>query len=148
VTMISITTPSNAPMPERPWVGVACPGENQGIDVSARFAFRALAAAGELLVHLVNLTSYHAGGELDEDGADDGAEELGDPVEDAGEDGDLAAEGEAEGDGGVQVPAGDIGGHGDTDEQRERMGDGDGHQAGRVERAALCQLRCTGRILG
>jgi len=88
------------------------------------------------------------GDELQEKARHGGAEQLGDPVEDAGEDGDVAADGEAEGDGGVQVPAGDVGGHGDTDEQRERMGDGDGHQAGRVERAALCQLRCTGRILG
>ncbi|WVZ86642.1 LOW QUALITY PROTEIN: hypothetical protein U9M48_033393 [Paspalum notatum var. saurae] len=61
-----------------------------------------------------------------------GAEQLGDPVEDSGEDGDVATDGEAEGDGGVQVTAGDVGGHGDTDEESERMGDGDGHQAGRV----------------
>jgi hypothetical protein len=27
------------------------------------------------------------------------------------------------------------------------MGDGDGNQAGRVERAAFCQLRCKRRIV-
>jgi len=129
-------------MPERPWVGVACPGENKGIDVSARFAFRALAAAGELLVHLVNLTSYHAGGELDEDGADDGTEELGDPVEDAGEDGDLAAEGEAEGDGGVDVAAGDVGADGDRDEEPEPVAHRHGDQTRRVKRCAAGQLGC------
>jgi hypothetical protein len=70
--------------------------------------------------------------ELQEQARDGRAEQLGDPVEDAGEDGDVAADSEPEGDGGVQVAAGDVGGHGDTDEERERMGDRDRHKPSRV----------------
>ena len=86
--------------------------------------------------------AYHAGAELDEDGADDGAEELGDPVEDAGEDGDLAAEGEAEGDGRVDVAAGDVGADGHRHEQPEPVAHRHGDQPGRVKRRAACQLGC------
>jgi hypothetical protein len=84
----------------------------------------------------------HAGAELDEDGADGGAQELGHPVEDAGEDGDLAADGEAEGDGGVHVAAGDVGADGHRDEERERVAHCHGDQAGRIERRAAGQLGC------
>ena len=79
----------------------------------------------------------------DEDGADDGAEELGNPVEDAGEDGDLAAEGEAEGDGGVDVAAGDVGADGDRDEEPEPVANRHRNQPGRIKRRAAAQLRCT-----
>jgi hypothetical protein len=84
----------------------------------------------------------HAGAELDEDGADGGAQELGHPVEDAGEDGDLAADGEAEGDGGVHVAAVDVGADGHRDEERERVAHCHGDQAGRIERRAAGQLGC------
>ena len=83
------------------------------------------------------------GGELQKKARGGRAEQLGHPVEDAGEDGDVAADSEAERDGWVQVAAGDVGGHGDTDEERERMGDRDRHKAGRVQRGALCQLPCS-----
>ena len=83
------------------------------------------------------------GDELQEKARHGGAEQLGDPVEEAGEDGDVAADGEAEGHGGVQVAAGDVGGDGDADEEGQRVGDRDRHQAGRVERAAMGQLPCT-----
>lgn len=73
-------------------------------------------------------TNLSVGGELQEQTRDGRAEQLSEPVEDAGEDGDVATDGEAEGDGGVQVATGDVGGHGNSDEQREGMGYGDRHQ--------------------
>lgn len=86
--------------------------------------------------------TYHAGGVLDEDSADDGTEELSDPVEDACEDGDLAAEGEAEGDSGVDVAAGDVGADGDRDEQPERVAHRHGDQTGWVKSRTGAQLGC------
>lgn len=86
--------------------------------------------------------TYHAGAELDEEGADDGTEELGDPVEDAGEDGDLAAEGKAEGDGRVHVAAGDVGADGDRDEQPEPVAYRHGNQPGWVKGRAAAHLSC------
>jgi hypothetical protein len=59
----------------------------------------------------------------------DGAEELGDPVEDEADDGDFAGEGEAERDGGVDVAAADVGGHGDEDGEREAVRGGDDEEA-------------------
>jgi len=84
--------------------------------------------------------TYHTGRVLNEDGTDDGTEELGDPVEDAGEDGDLAAEGEAEGNGGVDVAARDVGADGNRDEQSEPMAHRHGDQPGGVKRRATRQL--------
>lgn len=57
---------------------------------------------------------------------------MGDPVEEASEDGDVATHGKPQGDGWVEVTTGDVGCHGHSNKQRECMGDGNGHQAGGV----------------
>ena len=80
---------------------------------------------------------------LEEQACHGGAEQLDNPVEGPSEDGDVAADHEAEGDGGVQVVAGDVGSHGNTDEEGDRMGVGDPHKAIRVRRGTLRQLPCT-----
>jgi hypothetical protein len=40
------------------------------------------------------------------------------------------------------VAAGDVGSHGHADEEGERMGDRDRHQASRVQRATVGQFPC------
>ena len=132
-------------MPETPCVGIACAQfvklQSEKVH-SEKKNYTATVTWQERLIE----SNLSVGDVLQEKARHGGAEQLGDPVEDAGEDGDVAADGEAKGDGGVQVAAGDVGGHGDTHEERERMGDGDGHKAGGVQSATLCQLRCTRRI--
>ncbi|RRT42971.1 hypothetical protein B296_00056762 [Ensete ventricosum] len=65
--------------------------------------------------------SYESGGELEEEGADDSAEQLRDPVEKSGEDGDLPPESQSEGYSRVHVAAGDVGGDRYGDEEGEPM---------------------------
>ena len=87
-------------------------------------------------------TDLPVGDELEEEAGGGGAEQLGDPVEDPGEDGDVAADGKAEGHCRVEVPAGDVGGDRDADEEREGVGDRDGHEASRVQSAITGQFAC------
>lgn len=60
------------------------------------------------------LTYQTSGDEREQESSDDGAQELGNPVEKSGDDGDLSTDGEAEGDGGVDVSTGDVGGDRDS----------------------------------
>lgn len=83
-----------------------------------------------------------AGGELEEEAGDDGTEQLGDPVEEAPEQGDVAAEECAEGDGGIDVAAGDVGPHGDGHEQREGVRQRRRYQSGRRRRSVAGELVC------
>uniref|UniRef100_A0A453J0A4 Uncharacterized protein n=1 Tax=Aegilops tauschii subsp. strangulata TaxID=200361 RepID=A0A453J0A4_AEGTS len=84
-----------------------------------------------------------AGGEAEEEAGGGGAQELGDPVEQAAEEGDVAAHEGAEGHGRVHVPAGDVGAHGHRHEQREGVRYRRRDQAGRGRRAVGAQLACT-----
>lgn len=83
------------------------------------------------------------GNEFEEEAGDGGAEQLGDPVEDPGEDGDVAADGQAEGHGGVEVPAGDVGGNRNTNKEGEGVGDRHRHEASRVQGAIVGQFPYT-----
>lgn len=70
----------------------------------------------------IKVGAYHAsGGDSEEDRGDDGAEELGGPVEESADEGDAAADEGTKSDGGVDVAARDIEGHGDGDEEGERV---------------------------
>ena len=71
-----------------------------------------------------------AGGELEEQAGDDGAEDLRDPEEDAAEPGKVAADKGGEGDCGVDVAAGDVCADGDGDDEGEGVGNGDGKESG------------------
>jgi hypothetical protein len=83
-----------------------------------------------------------AGAEAEEEARHGGAQQLRDPVQDAAEQGDVAAQEGAEGHGRVHVSAGDVGAHGHGHEQGEGVGDRSGDEAGRG-RAAAAQLACT-----
>lgn len=93
-------------------------------------------------IYIGNLSeAYHAaGGELEEEAGGGGAEELSDDVEDAAEEGDVAAYEGAEGDGGVDVATGDVGSDGNGHEESEGVGNGGGDEAGGGARAVVSQL--------
>uniref|UniRef100_A0A804NU66 Uncharacterized protein n=1 Tax=Zea mays TaxID=4577 RepID=A0A804NU66_MAIZE len=82
------------------------------------------------------------GDEPEEQARHGGAQQLGHPVEDARQDGDVAAHGQPERHGRVQVAARDVRRDGHAHEQRQRVRDRDRHQARRVQRAAIRQLPC------
>jgi hypothetical protein len=85
------------------------------------------------------------GDESEEQARHGGAQQLGHPVEDARQDGDVAAHGQPERHGRVQVAARDVRRDGHAHEQRQRVRDRDRHQARRVQRAAIRQLPCAWR---
>lgn len=88
------------------------------------------------------METHRAGDEEQEERGDDGAQELGDPVEEATEESDVSAEEDAEGDSGVDVAAGDVGPRGDGNEQGEAVGEGRRHQPRRSRRSGASQLSC------
>ena len=89
------------------------------------------------------MTHQTAGDIGEKEGTKNGAQKLSNPVENSGDDGQLATGNQAEGDGGVDVSARDVGGDGDSHEQSESMGDSDGHQPGRVETSVRRQTVCS-----
>nr|GLL17781.1 hypothetical protein Itr_chr01CG16790 [Ipomoea trifida] len=74
------------------------------------------------------LTYQAAGNNCEEVASDNGAQELSNPVEEAGEDGDLAADSQSKGDGRVNVTAGDVGSHGNSHEESKSMANCNGYQ--------------------
>ena len=89
------------------------------------------------------MTYQATGDEREEVWTNNGSQKLSNPVENSGDDGQLATGNQAEGDGGVDVSARDVGGDGDSHEQSESMGDSDGHQPGRVETSVRRQTVCS-----
>ena len=84
-------------------------------------------------------TYIATGDEAEEEAANDGAQELGDPVEDALEQGDMAAHEEPEGDRRVHMAAGDVGGDGHGHEQSKSMGEGHAHKPSRRQGSSARQ---------
>jgi hypothetical protein len=81
-----------------------------------------------------------ARGDLEEEAGDDGAQELGHPVDQGLEEADVAAHKGAEGHGRVHVAAGDVGTHGDGHEEGEGVRQRRGDEAGGSGGAAVREL--------
>lgn len=92
---------------------------------------------------MVSRDHQAAGGELEKQAGDHGAEQLRDPVQNAPKQRDVATEEGAEGDGRVDVAAGDVGPDGYCDVEAEAMGQGRRHQprwgCGAIIRELICQ---------
>jgi len=86
-----------------------------------------------------------ARGEAEQEARHRGAQQLRHPVQEAAEQGDVAAHERAEGHGRVHVTAGDVGAHGHRHEQREGVRHSRRDQARGGRRAAARQLACARR---
>lgn len=78
--------------------------------------------------------------ECEEERSNDGAKALCNPIEEAGEDGDISSDGQPERHGGVEVAAGDVGSHRHSDEQCKCMSHSYRHQPRWVESRVRGQL--------
>jgi hypothetical protein len=79
-----------------------------------------------------------AGDKLEEQAGNRGTKALSDPVEDSGENGDVAANGQTEGDGWVEVATGDVSSHRDSNEECKCMGYGHGNEPSGVQGRICC----------
>lgn len=85
------------------------------------------------IVKACTKTSYQAScNSLEEEASNDGADELGNPVEDPGEDRDLASKSQSKGDGRIDMATGDVCSHGDGNEERKPVANGDSHKSSRI----------------
>lgn len=89
------------------------------------------------------LLNYQAsGGSFKEEASYNGADELGDPVEEASENGDLTSKSQSEGDGGVDVATGDVGAYSDRHKESKAMANCYGHKPRWIKSRIGCHLVC------
>lgn len=78
--------------------------------------------------------------EFKEETCNDGAKTLCNPIEEAGEDGNVSSDGQSERDRRIQVAAGDVGGHCHPHKQCKCMSHRHSHQARWVKSRVGCEL--------
>lgn len=92
------------------------------------------------LIRYHQSNDYHPRDKLEEESPDDGTEQLRHPVEDAGENSDVAAERQPKRHRWVHVPAGDVRAYRHRHEQREPVSHRHRHQPRRIQRRVGRQL--------
>lgn len=136
--IISITTPSTAPTPAATlWVGTAYAGFIK-LKLISYYKVQHFHKKQKYTC----LTYQAAGNNSEEVASDNGAQELSNPVEEAGEDGDLAAESQSKGDCRVNVTAGDVGSDGNRHEECKSMANRNRYQPRWVKSRIRRQLVC------
>lgn len=80
------------------------------------------------------------GNEDKKETSDDGAKALSNPVEETGDDCDVAADGKAEGHGGVKVSTGDVGGYWHTNEKGKGVSNCNSDKTSRVQGCIGCEF--------